>query len=1393
MEFSPEMLSELPALAGLAAGPDREAHCQAWRLAVAAALYSDRARLLRKLDRLCKEAKVDAGSALQLQADIEQSIRLAALRRACQGHVEFPAALPISTALDELRGALADNQVVVVAGETGSGKTTQLPKLCLEMGRGIFGRIGHTQPRRLAARTVAVRLAEELGSEVGELVGFQHRFAEQYAPVTRILVMTDGSLLAQLHRDAMLHEFDTLIIDEAHERSLNIDFLLGVVKRLLPRRPELKVIITSATIDVARFSTFFGDAPCVQVEGRGFPVATEYLPDILRAQQQAGAATGQAQDAAAPGEDINTALLQALEYIEQRGDASVLARDVLVFLPGEREIRDASVALRHSMTRLDVLPLYARLPLAEQQRIFNTVGGSARRRVVLATNVAETSLTVPGIGYVIDSGLARISRFSPRSKLQRLQVEPVAKASAAQRAGRAGRLAPGLCIRLYEQADFAARVDYTEPEILRTQLATVILQLKRLGLGELDQFPLLDAPPPAQLRAGLNTLQELGALAADGKLSAVGRQLSVLPLDPQLGRMLLAADSMRCVDDVLVIVSAMAVQDPREFPAERREAARMAHRRFASGRSDFIDWLRLWDYYAVLRDRLGKSALRKRLGKEFLSPSRMREWRDMHRQLRIALRTVGIAAKFRAHDASPDANPDAVSEDAFDPVAYEAIHRSLLRGIPLQVGMREQPQASRQAAEKRQAPRKSASRAGSYLAPRGLRFEIWPGSALAKRKPHWVLAAEIIETSRVYARGVAAIEPGWLADELRHLVKFEYGEPRWDSRRGRVVATRRTLLFGLALQTAKNLPYDKVDAARAREVFIQSALVEQNLCPDRALLSKARFWQHNLAVLGDARDYEARLRRRDLLPGDQALYSFYDAGIPAQVFDRVSLTRWLGRAGEAAQQALCLDLEKAIAQPLPLDALEQFPAQLQDGERHYALRYEFAPGEDADGVTVRLPLQDIARLPLIAFEWLVPGMLVDKVEELLKLLPKAERKKMLPLRSAAESACQLMARNGWLGRRSLYDALLEATEQLYRVESVASAWREQARKRLAPFYLMRAEVVDAGGKIIADGRDIAQLQRQCMQQLDRAASAMSEREQAVAAITRWDFGELGSAAGQARGDLAAAQRYLAETGRGELVLGFCASAEEARVHTQKALPALAMCALSDKVRYLRKNLCTDARKLLPYVQVGERSVLVDDVIRASIAHCCFDDFSAGPSSNADEFERSVAAGSAQVVATALTLEVQLYEVLQNYQQVCEQLGKKRALFAMQCGDVQQQVDALVYNGFVQATGLSRFEHLARYLEAAALRLDRLGGRVESDRKLCEKLSSLQRPLHDLLYKYPHAMVSDEHLRTFRWLLEELRVSLFAQQLKTIVPVSIQRVSKAWQDIDLNRYPLLRQA
>ncbi|MDG1663309.1 MAG: ATP-dependent RNA helicase HrpA [Pseudomonadales bacterium] len=1373
---------------------------------IASALYKDRGRLSRQLEKISKLAsdKHDCvDDSQRLLRALQVSLKSVAKRSAPLADMTYPPSLPIASHIDRLRATIAQHPVVIVAGETGSGKTTQLPKICLQLGRGQFGRIGHTQPRRLAARTVAARIAEEMGTNVGDLVGFQHRFSEQLDEGTRVKVMTDGVLLANLHSDRHLREYDTIIIDEAHERSLNIDFLLGMLKTILPRRPDLKLIVTSATIDVKRFADYFGEAPIIEIPGRSFPVAIEYLADnecsavkgddttqidndkkVTTRVSQASSVQSLAENSL---DDFNGHLIQTLDRIEGLSlNRDSLARDVLVFLPGEREIRDASKALRVLHDRYEVLPLYGRLSVAEQQRIFTLEvnakrGNRKKRRVVLATNVAETSITVPGIGYVIDSGLVRMSRYSPRSKLQRLQVESISKASAQQRSGRSGRIAPGVCYRLYTEEDFNSRPDYTEPEILRTQLAAVILQMKRLGLGDIEKFPFLEAPALRQVTAGVKTLVELGAMHADGRLTVVGRQLSALPIDPRLGRMLLAGLAKHCAAEILVIVSALAVQDPRENPVQKREAARMSHERFAHSQSDFMAWLKLWDYFEAQRQTMTQSQLRKLCAKEYLSYMRMREWRDMHRQLRLAIRASATKLGASLLPAAWFSLPD-------DELPYEQIHRAILTGAPLQLGRLDE-RSKRKGAVTGKKAKKGFAR---YLGPRNLGFSIFPGSSQFKQAPRWVMAGEIVETSKVYARTVAAIDPAWIAAELKHLVKYEYAEPYWHRKRGQVVAKRSTLFFGLTLESSTLTAYASIDTLIARQLFIQAALVEQQLDPDHRLLAAAKFWQHNRLVLEKIRVLEARLRRRDLLVEDTVLQAFYQRVIPAHIVSRADLAKWLATASAQEQQVLLLTEQEAYACAPPVDAMEQYPGQFVVDTQAFELSYCFAPGEANDGVTARIPLSEIGTIPLASFEWLVPGMLVDKCTELIKLLPKAQRKRLVPAAQVAKALCEYIAIDDCINQsRSLFVELAAQIKIHHAVVIDPPTWRNLALDKLDPFYQLRIEVSDMQGKQICEGRDIAALQHECLRDFEQRSSDLKSHEAEENPITQWSFGDL-NAVRQLAAPVSELTGFMSLGREGErLLIGRCATLKEAEAQTRSNLPHLAMYALPDKVRYLKKQIFKDTKKILPYVHLGDRQQLVGDLIRLAIVHSCFADFKQGMPHTEAEFKQSVDEGRGDLIAVANELEEVTYRILEGYHQVSALLQKKREHFPVQCVDIDAQLNELVCPGFLLQAGYVQLQHLPRYLQAIAVRLDRLGGRDVKDAQLCEKLSSLQQPLHNLLYKYPRAQLYDQQVSDFRWLLEELRVSLFAQHLKTVVPVSIQRVQKAWQMIDFNQYPLVR--
>ena len=1345
-------------------------------------------QLLRKIMLRADKGQPFDKDAQRLLDAINVSLNAVALRKNSFANIQYPESLPVAACREQLAEAIQSHQVVIVAGETGSGKTTQIPKICAALGRGISGRIGHTQPRRLAARTVASRIADELDVHLGAAVGYHFRFNDQFDDSTRIKVMTDGILLASITHDRYLREYDTLIIDEAHERSLNIDFLLGYLKILLPKRPDLKVIVTSATIDVERFAKHFSGAPVIEIPGRSFPVDIEYLEDFPSSSDDDVKADTVGADADSAAADINMRVRNALEQIEQNDRVAKQGgpRDVLVFLPGEREIRDLSRFLKRDESNFETLPLYARLSQKEQQRIFTLNRSASRRRVILATNVAETSVTVPGIGYVIDSGIARISRYSARSKLQRLPLEAISQASANQRAGRCGRLAPGVCYRLYTEDDFNTRPEFTEPELLRTNLAAVVLQMKALDLGDIDRFPFMDKPDGRQIRSGLKALEELGALNAAGKLTAIGNDLSRLPVDPRLGRMLLAGIRQHSLDDVLIIVSALAVQDPREMPGDKRQAADQAHRRFWHKRSDFLAWINLWHYYEAQRTELSQNHLRKLCKKSYLSYPRMREWRDLHRQLLLAVKPLikknhssqksdskdndAASAREWLQENNPE-NPADLHQLIFSAKDIEKIHGALLSGLPSNIGLKEKK--------------------GEYRGARSLKFFLFPASSQFKPAPQWVMSAEIVETSKVYARSIAAIDPLWVIAAVPHLIKHEYNEPHWDAKRGQVMAFRSSSLYGLTLASRQSIVFDKIDPQVARTVFVQQALAAGELKPNPKLLKRALFWQHNRDLIAEITLLEEKVRRRDLLVDEDALAAFYQHQLPAHIMSRRGLENWLEKSSADDQKKLFLARSDVLLNSNEEGVVEQFPDSLVISGQAFSLRYCFKPGDDRDGVTAIIPLGALGALPMYSFDWLVPGMLRDKCIDMIKALPKAQRKRLVPVPSVVDSLLpRLNIDVSQAANHSLAQALAEQIAIYYSLTINPVEWREQCEAALDNYCRMRFEIHDKKGSTLHSGRVLSDLMSQCRQQLDASIDDYATDAFRRETLTDWDFGALASSHDYEQEGVRL-RGYPALIDNDDCVtLDLLATPAEAVSASRDGVVRLMMLAMKDKVRYLKKSSCKNALAILPFVHCGSRDVLVEDLIKTAFAASCLDDFASPLPASKEAFDAYMEVGRGSILVVAVEIESLLYESLKYYQQIIEQLAKRRPHFPKQCDDIDKQLKRLIYAGFLKEMGFQRLKHLPRYLNAIVLRLDRLSGSAARDLELCEKLSSLEKPLQTLLYKYPEAMFSDQAVVGFRWLLEELRVSLFAQQLKTPVPVSLQRVMKEWATINHNQYPML---
>lgn len=1223
--------------------------------------------------------------------------------------ISYPEQLPVSERREDIKRALNKHQVLVVAGETGSGKTTQLPKICLEMGRGTLGRIGHTQPRRLAARTVAQRIASELNTELGSVVGYQVRFTDQVSDASAIKLMTDGILLSELQHDKNLSQYDTLIIDEAHERSLNIDFILGYLKQLLPRRPDLKVIITSATIDVERFSQHFDNAPVIEVSGRTFPVDVHYFGDIEDRDQ------GVTEQIASLVDDIES------QRFGPRGD-------VLVFLPGEREIRDLSKRLKATEHR-QILPLYARLSAAEQNKVFNPSGRGMR--VILATNVAETSLTVPGIRYVIDPGDARISRYSHRTRLQRLPIESISQASANQRKGRCGRVAEGVCLRLYSEEDFNSRPEFTDPEIFRTNLAAVILRMLQLGIGEPGDFPFVDPPEPKMVRDGFKLLEELGAVSKRGKLTSTGHKMARLPVDPKLARMLLAAVNSQCIAELLVIVSAMAVQDPRERPAEKKAQSDQAHARFNHTKSDFMAWINLWRYYEEQRQSLSQSQLRKLCKKEFLSYLRMREWRDLHVQLTIACRQIGFKVS------------SALAEDE----NYEGIHKALLAGLLGQIAQQDEGRL--------------------FNVARNRKAQIFPGSSQYRKPPRWLVSGEIVETSQVFARQCAAIEPDWLLNVNPYLLKYHHYEPSWQLRSGRVMALERITLFGLTISDGKRVHFGTIDPKVAREIMIRDALVPGNF------KSPPAFLKHNLRMIREVQDMESRVRRRDLLVDEEALFAFYDERLPSHVVSGSSLEKALTKTADLAS-TLQLKRDQVLTRDPDAELTEQFPSTLTWASVDYKLSYQFEPGKANDGVSVTVPLPLLNRAPRYRFDWLIPGLLREKCIALIKGLPKPLRKQLVPVPDVVDTLLEHITPDD----RDLCAALSDVLKRQRNITVPVGEWGEE---RLEDFYRMNIRVVDERGKLLAQDRNMAHLVEQFRDDSQSAQASKSGMGFEQRPVSDWDFGVLprewkSRAAGM---EVLAYPALVVDKDQVSLtLLDYSGDAELAH---RKGFATLALKRSSQTSKYLKKQLLSTNEAALALAGCGvDRSALVHEMIMTAFILTLED----APAPRSDEeFEKCLANARTTWVPQALELERALVNFLLPVAQALNKLkAYPKAQFQDSRTDIQQQVQALLNTERLFHTPGRWLEYYPRYGKALLHRVERLSGQYAKDQKGMAMLAPFAAQLKEAREQRVGLEALCSEAQELFWMLEEFRISLFAQQLGTKIPVSSKRLEQQWSKV-----------
>lgn len=1269
----------------------------------------DQRRLSARIHGIGKIKSQEAQQAVaaEIQQQIEQArLRVEQRKSAVQNPIIFPESLPVSQRKVEIQKLLSEHQVIVVAGETGSGKTTQLPKMCLELGFGNLGMIGHTQPRRIAARSVAARIAEELETELGDLVGYKVRFNDQISDNTQIKLMTDGILLAEIQNDRFLNQYSCLIIDEAHERSLNNDFILGYLKQLLPRRRDLKLIITSATIDVERFSKHFNNAPIIEVSGRTYPVEVRYRPVVEDDQDQL------------------QGILNAVDELQAEGRG-----DILIFMNGEREIRDTAEALqKQNLKYTEILPLFARLSAQEQNKIFHPSG---LNRIVLATNVAETSLTVPGIKYVIDPGTARISRYSYRTKVQRLPIEPISQASANQRKGRCGRVSEGICIRLYSEEDFNSRPEFTDPEILRTNLASVILQMTALGLDDIEAFPFVDAPDKRHIQDGIKLLEELGAFETvqtkSGEkrlLTRVGRQLAQLPVDPRLAKMILSAVNFGCVYEMMIIVSALSIQDPRERPQEKQQASDEKHRRFADKKSDFLAFLNLWYYLQEQQKELSKNQFRRQCQKDFLNYLRIREWQDIYHQIRLTVREMGLPIN---------------SEKA----EYQQIHTALLSGLLSHIGLKE--------AEKQQ-----------YLGARNAHFAIFPNSVLFKKQPKWVMAAELVETSKLWGRMVAEIEPEWIEPLAEHLIKKSYSEPRWSKSRGAVIADEKVTLYGVPIVAARPVNYGAIDPTVSREIFIQSALVEGGWN------TKHKFFKENQRLVQEVEELEHKSRRRDILVDDRTLFEFYDQRIGTEVVSQKHFDTWWKKVQQKDPELLNFERSFLINDDAEQVSKLDFPNFWYQGNLKLKLTYQFEPGTDADGVTVHIPLPLLNQVEMTGFDWQIPGLREELVIALIKSLPKSYRRNFVPAPNYAQA---FLSRAVPL-EKPLLDTLIYELHRMTGVTVEAEHWNwEQIPSHLK----MTFRVVDENGKKIAESMNLDELKFNLKDRVQESISAVADDGIEQSGLHIWSFADLPQCYEQKQRGFSVKAFPAIVDEKNAVGIKLFETEFEQSVAMQQGLRRLLLLNVPSPIKYLHEKLPNKAKLGLYFTPFGRVLDLIDDCIACAVDKLIadFGGFvwdEAGFEKLRDfvrENLNEVTVDIAQKVEQILTLTYQLNQRLK---------GKMDFTMAFALSDIKSQLAGLVYQGFVQKSGYDRLPDLQRYLQAVDKRIDKLAQDVNRDRAAMLRVEQVQQAYQQLLAKLPKSKPISDEVAEIRYMIEELRVSLFAQQLGTKYQISDKRIA-----------------
>ena len=1224
--------------------------------------------------------------------------------------IHYPDNLPVAEKKQAIYDAIKNNQVVIIAGETGSGKTTQIPKICLELGLGIKGYIGHTQPRRLAARSVANRIAEELKTEIGQLVGYKVRFSDHVSETTLIKLMTDGILLAEIQKDKLLLQYDTIIIDEAHERSLNIDFILGYLKQLLPKRPDLKVIITSATIDVERFSNHFNQAPIIEVSGRTYPVEVRYRPPIFNEE-----------------DDTNNDFQPILDAIEELSAESF--GDILIFLTGEREIRDvADILNKLELRHTDILPLYARLSATEQNRIFQS---HSKRRIILATNVAETSLTVPGIKYVIDPGLARISRYSYRTKVQRLPIEPISQASANQRKGRCGRTSDGICIRLYDEKDFLSRPEFTDPEILRTNLASVILQMTSLGLGNIAAFPFVEAPDSRYIRDGIRLLEELGAIYIKHHqyhLTETGKILAQLPIDPRLARMLVEARRSGCTKEIMIITAALSIQDPRERPFDKQQASDEKHRRFADKESDFLSLINLWNYIQEQQNLLSGNQFRRLCQKEFLNYLRIREWQDVYTQIRQTIKQLAFPINSKAAD-------------------YISLHTSLLSGLLSHIGMKE--------IEKRE-----------YIGARNIKFAIFPNSALFKSQPKWCIVSELVETSRLWGRTAAKIESEWIEPIAQHLIKYSYSEPRWSKKQGTTIANEKVTLFGLPIVASRIVNYSKIDPVLSRSLFIRHALVEGDW------LTNHKFYKQNQKLIKEVEDLEHKSRRQDILIDDDELYEFYDKRIDDSVISTKHFDNWWKQKQKSQPDYLNIKKDMLIKQSAQLVNLSDFPDFWYQDNFKLALEYQFDIGHNRDGVTIKIPIDLLNQIKNRGFDWQVPGFRKDLIIALIKSLPKSLRRNLVPAPNYAEAFLERI--------RTTDQPILESLENEFRKMTGVKITSEDWQLDQVPDYLkMTFSIINSNNEEIASGKDLVLLKEQLKNEVQKALSTLTTKKVVSieqSNITDWNFGTLPTTYEEKQKNYTVKAYPALIDHQNSVSIELVDNQEEQQKLNKLGLRRLLMLNIPSPIKYLHEKLPNKSKLGLYFNSFGTVLMLIDDCIACAVDEL-IDKYNQNIQ-NQDQYQKLLDYTKTNINETVIDIAKQVESILTLHYNINKKLkGRVDLSLAFALSDIKKQLSNLVYKGFVADSGYKRLADVYRYLLAIEKRIEKLMGNVTKDRQSMNIIEEVENQYEKWVNSLPQIVRSKDSVINIRWMIQELRVNLFAQQLGTPYPISPKRVKQ----------------